>query len=310
MSVNDAGPSREVGKKEENTSEANFSSPNIKSASDERADDQASKEEEVRKKRETVEIDGVPISKEDIKFHSSKIESKDGKSLFVNVKGAEKRKREEERRKAEAERLAAKKLENEKRAEQKEVSQQKRSERREERRQKREQLAFNIRDNRVAIRRGIIIGIIALILVGIGAFFLIQKIIAANKEHSNEVYNEKVFQALLDSDDANNKFIEGDYAGGMAMYDDLIAKSTTDEAKAALYLQRAIAIDENFSGKTELEQAISDAYKAESMHPNSLSAETIYKLEKKNGNEEKAEEYKNIFDHRLSEEIESTQGEG
>ena len=94
MSVNDADTSPEVGEKKE-FEDSNLS-PNIRSSAEESGDANFD-EEEVRRKRETVEIDGVPIDSEDIKFHSDNIKAKDQSDLFVKVEGAKRLAREKER---------------------------------------------------------------------------------------------------------------------------------------------------------------------------------------------------------------------
>jgi hypothetical protein len=82
-----------------------FDSPNISSAEDEIEEPEVDKEAEERKKRETVDIDGVPIEGKDIKYKAEDIKKKSRMNYFVDVEGSE------ERAKA-----AAKKAEDEKNA--------------------------------------------------------------------------------------------------------------------------------------------------------------------------------------------------
>ena len=71
----------------------NFDSPNITTAEEE--EQQAiDAEKEARKKAETVDIDGVPIDEKDISFKASDISKKGKAEYFVNVEGAEQRKKE------------------------------------------------------------------------------------------------------------------------------------------------------------------------------------------------------------------------
>lgn len=89
MSDNVANSSPEVGEQEKSMEKE--SSPNIKSVSDVFDNPTVDTEAEARRKCETVDIDGVPIDEDDIKFHSSKISKKDAGDMFVNVEGTIKR---------------------------------------------------------------------------------------------------------------------------------------------------------------------------------------------------------------------------
>ena len=85
-----------------------FDSPNISSAEDEIEEPEVDKEAEERKKRETVEIDGVPIEGKEIKYKAEDIKKKGKMNYFVDVEGAENR-AENEAKKAEEEKAAAEK---------------------------------------------------------------------------------------------------------------------------------------------------------------------------------------------------------
>lgn len=75
----------------------NFDSPNITTAEEE--EQQAiNAEEEARKKAETVDIDGIPIDEKDISYKASDISKKGKAEYFVNVEGAEQRKKEAEKK--------------------------------------------------------------------------------------------------------------------------------------------------------------------------------------------------------------------
>jgi len=82
----------------DNSSADNFSSPNIK-GQDTNPNIETSYEEDVVAAPEKVEIDGIPIAEDEIKFRSENIKKKDDSKLFVNVEGAAKRAREAERKK-------------------------------------------------------------------------------------------------------------------------------------------------------------------------------------------------------------------
>ena len=85
-----------------------FDSPNISSAEDEIEEPEVDKEAEERKKRETVEIDGVPIEGKEIKYKAEDIKKKGKMNYFVDVEGAENRAKNEAK-KAEEEKAAAEK---------------------------------------------------------------------------------------------------------------------------------------------------------------------------------------------------------
>jgi tetratricopeptide (TPR) repeat protein len=237
--------------------------------------------------------------------------------MFVNVEGAEKRAREAkrkaelaERQRHEAERAEERKAHAEKMAEQKKLNEARRAEKREENRIKREDFALKVRENRKTIRIWVIVGLIVLAGLITAGIFGIRAIIRENKVAKHEEYNNKTSQAILDSDAANVYFQDGNYQAGMDAYDELIDNAPNEESKAALHLQRAIAIAEYFEGDSELDQALKDAYEAEKVHPNSLSAETIAGIERRKGNEETAQIYDQFAAERLEEDLDPRQGEG
>jgi len=96
-----------------------FDSPNISSSVDD-IEEIVDKKAEEQKKRETVDIDGVPIEDKEIKYRASDIRKKKKMEYFVNVEGAEERAKAEEKKKEEEKKAiakAAKDLEKEKLAE-------------------------------------------------------------------------------------------------------------------------------------------------------------------------------------------------
>ena len=95
MSVDDANTSPEVGEKDKFGDHS--ASPNIRSSADESEDKNFDAATEARRKHETVEIDGVPIDSDDIKYHSDNIKAKDHSDFFVKVEGAKRIAREKER---------------------------------------------------------------------------------------------------------------------------------------------------------------------------------------------------------------------
>jgi len=93
----------------------NFDSPNISSAADEEQQviDAAAEEQ---KKAETVDIDGVPIEEKELQFKAEDIKKKGKTEYFVNVEGAEERKKEAAKKAKEEAEAAARKAKEEKAA--------------------------------------------------------------------------------------------------------------------------------------------------------------------------------------------------
>lgn len=84
-----------------------FDSPNIStSENEEKIKPEVDKEAEERRKRETVDIDGVPIDEKDIKYKAADIRKKGRMNYFVHVTDASKYEKLAEKRKAEAKRAA------------------------------------------------------------------------------------------------------------------------------------------------------------------------------------------------------------
>ena len=94
--------------KEDATEKKSLSS-NIKSVADEEeALESEASAENTQNPNEVVEIDGIPISEEEMQYRAKDIRQKDGGELFVKVEGAEKLAKERERKRQEAERRKAK----------------------------------------------------------------------------------------------------------------------------------------------------------------------------------------------------------
>lgn len=186
MSVDDADNSPEVGGKDK--FEDQNVSPNIRNSADEPGGDSFDAAKEAQRKRETVEIDGVPIDSDDIEYRSDNIKSKDHSDFFVKVEGAKRIAREKERAAKKESEAQAKRIRDaareEKRQQQKAKDDEKRAERQatnEARKQKINQIkAFIIRFKRVII---CIIVAIALIILTFTVFIpLINAGLAAKQE--------------------------------------------------------------------------------------------------------------------------------
>ena len=92
----------------------NFGSPNISSAEEEEIKE-VDKAAEEQKKRETVEIDGIPIEDKEIKYKAEDIKKMKKMNYFVNVEGAEERAKAAAKKKEAEKRAAEKQAEDEKR---------------------------------------------------------------------------------------------------------------------------------------------------------------------------------------------------
>ncbi len=98
MSANNAKSSGEVGSNlGANEDSPNFESPNITDLAEEEQKE-IDKAAEERKKAETVDIDGIPIDEKEVQFKAADIKKKGKTEFFVNVEGADERKRNEEKR--------------------------------------------------------------------------------------------------------------------------------------------------------------------------------------------------------------------
>ncbi len=84
-----------------------FDSPNISGAEEETAE-AVDKAAEEQKKRETVDIDGVPIDEKDIKYKAEDIRKKKKMKYFVNVEGEKEREKAEAKKQAEVKRVVEK----------------------------------------------------------------------------------------------------------------------------------------------------------------------------------------------------------
>lgn len=90
----------------------NFDSPNITSTADEGQEVIDATAEE-RKKAETVDIDGIPPKEKELQFRAEDIKKKGKTEYFVNVEGAEERKKEAAKKAKEEAEIVAKKAKEE-----------------------------------------------------------------------------------------------------------------------------------------------------------------------------------------------------
>lgn len=302
MSANDAKP---TGGENKEVAKKRINSPNIKSAADEvMAEPQLSEEEARRKAKETVAIDGIPIDEKDIKFHAKDIKEADTGKLFVKVEGAEERKkaivRDIERQKAELIRKENEQKRNAERANQRTI-----------RRQKRDNFSFKLRENRKKIITCAILALVVLALVTVSVCFIVKFVQRRQEIQATIDHGQKISESTLDSAKADQIFLDDGYQAGFDAYQRLIDEAKTNEVKSDLYYHRAKTICEMFGGSVYLEQALSDAYAAESLDSrNIVVLELISRLEAENGNQEKAKQYQEKFEQKLTEQAEVGGGKG
>lgn len=302
MSANDAKP---TGGENKEVAKKRINSPNIKSAADEvMAEPQLSEEEARRKAKETVAIDGIPIDEKDIKFHAKDIKEADTGKLFVKVEGAEERKkaivRNIEKQKTELVRKQNAQKRDAERAAHKVI-----------RHQKRDNLSFKLRENRKKIIAYVVVALAVLALIVAGVFFLTKLIQERQETQATIDHGQKISKSTLDSAGADQIFSDEGYEAGLNAYQELIDKAETDEQKSDLYYHRAKTIYEMFGGSFYLKQALEDAYMAESLDSkNIVVLELISRLEKESGNQEKADQYQQEFERRLTEQAEIGGGKG
>ena len=187
----------------------NFDSPNITTAEEE--EQQAiNAEEEARKKAETVDIDGIPIDEKDISYKASDISKKGRAEYFVNVEGAEQRKKEAEKKaKIEAEEDAKaqkraervmKEIKAEEEAKQKRVDKERkkkdqyldRLEHRREKREKREKTAEKIKYFFFGKWHKFVTIFLVLLTIGGAIFFASTQYVDYEQKKEEQEYQAKI----------------------------------------------------------------------------------------------------------------------
>ena len=261
MSANDAPG--EVNKDEV------FDSPNI-SSSEEEIEKEVDKAAEEQKKRETVDIDGIPIEEKEIKYKAEDIKKKAKMNYFVNVEGAEERAKAEAKRKEEAKRAAAKQAEDEKKAAEKQkreeqaaadkkladekkqldevnayVKKQKNAKVRAEKKEKRstdieETKAFLLKGWRKYVTVGITLVSIVVIALSIALPIVNENIKNSEPDQQTEVSSE--FRQTIDiinSDTVKNAFDNYDFNTVDILYNEAESMLKSDKEIAVLYLNKA-----------------------------------------------------------------------
>ena len=261
MSVNDAPG--EVNK------DKVFDSPNI-SSSEEEIEQEVDKAAEERKKRETVDIDGIPIEEKEIKYKAEDIKKKGKMNYFVNVEGAEERAKAEAKRKEEAKRAAEKQAEDEKKAAERQkreeqaaaekkladekkqldevnayVKRQKTAKARAEKKEKRgndidQTRLFLLKGWRKYVTLGVTLTSIVIIALSVALPIVNENI--KNSEPEQHVELSKEFEQAVDvinSDDLKNAFDNYDFETVDILYSKAESILKNDKDIAILYLGKA-----------------------------------------------------------------------
>ncbi len=231
--------------------------------------------------------------KTDINFDSADIEKHQKTEYFVNVAGAEKRKREEERQ---AKKNAERRI--------KLIEQNKGNESIQNAAQAKDKTESIVRKMRRESfikkysKKVLIISTIAIVAITA----IVIAIIAIANNVSKDIKNDNIARSYGDVF-KEIEVIRSRYGRNTDEYydamQDLIDKSEYDETRARILLYRAEDLS-SFEDKALLEKALADAYESEKLDPTSDSAYWISNIEGKLGNEEKSKEYEEIKNNRVN----------
>ena len=274
----------------------NFDSPNITTAEEE--EQQAiDAEKEARKKAETVDVDGVPIDEKDISFKASDISKKGKAEYFVNVEGAEQRKKEAEKKariEAEEEEKAKKRAERvmkeikaeeeaKQKAEDKRVVgelKQKAKERKKENR-KNARIDF-IKKHKILLIIISIIVVLAIIGVAVLAFISYKNDDNNKKIEELDRKNQPIADFMETINGLEEKFYEqSNIENAIAIYDEYIKNAENDKYKSIVYISRARVLDNYmFSDPDNKDliknQLISDVDNGATLDPNNTNVCLAY----------------------------------
>ena len=231
--------------------------------------------------------------KTDINFDSADIEKHQKTEYFVNVAGAEKRKREEERQAKKNAERRIKLIEQNKGNESIQNAAQAKDETESIVRKMRRESFIKKYSKKVLIISTIAIVAITAIVIAI---------IAIANNVSKDIKNDNIARSYGDVF-KEIEVIRSRYGRNTDEYydamQDLIDKSEYDETRARILLYRAEDLS-SFEDKALLEKALADAYESEKLDPTSDSAYWISNIEGKLGNEEKSKEYEEIKNNRVN----------
>lgn len=231
--------------------------------------------------------------KTDINFDSADIEKHQKTEYFVNVAGAEKRKREEERQAKKNAERRIKLIEQNKGNESIQNAAQTKD--------KTESIVRKIRRESFVkkySKKVLIISTIAIVAITA----IVIAIIAIANNVSKDIKNDNIARSYGDVF-KEIEVIRSRYGRNTDEYYDamqeLIDKSEYAETKARILLYRAEDLS-SFGDKELLKKALADAYESEKLDPTSDSAYWISNIEGKLGNEEKSKEYEEIKNNRVN----------
>ena len=232
--------------------------------------------------------------KTDINFDSADIEKHQKTEYFVNVAGAEKRKREEERQAKKSAERRIKLIEQNKGNESIQNAAQAKD--------KTESIVRKMRREsfiKKYSKKVLIISTIAIVAITA----IVIAIIAIANNVSKDIKNDNIARSYGDVF-KEIEVIRSRYGRNTNEYFDamqeLIDKSEYAETKARILLYRAEDLS-SFGDKELLKKALADAYESEKLTPTIESAYWISVIESKLGNEEKSKEYEDIKNRRVSE---------
>lgn len=232
--------------------------------------------------------------KTDINFDSADIEKHQKTEYFVNVAGAEKRKREEERQAKKNAERRIKLIEQNKGNESIQNAAQTKD--------KTESIVRKIRRESFVkkySKKVLIISTIAIVAITA----IVIAIIAIANNVSKDIKKDNIARSYGDVF-KEIEVIRSRYGRNTNEYFDamqeLIDKSEYAETKARILLYRAEDLS-SFGDKELLKKALADAYESEKLTPTIESAYWISVIEGKLGNEKKSKEYEEIKNHRVGE---------
>lgn len=239
--------------------------------------------------------------KADINFDSADIEKRQKTEYFVNVAGAEKRKREEERM---AKKSAKSRL--------KLIRQQKNTASNYPVAQAKDNTKDIVRKRRFDsftkkyLKKILIITAIAIVVITTGVIATVTVVNNVSENTKKDNIAKSYGDVFKKVDTIRSRYGKNtnDYYDAMQA---LINGAEYDKTKARILLYRAEDLSA-FEDKIFLEKALADAYESEKLDPTIESAYWISIIEKKLGNDKKSKEYEEIRDRRASEN--NMQGEG
>ena len=325
-----------------------FGSPNISASEDEEIiKPEVDKEAEEQKKRETVNIDGVPIDKKDIKYRAADIRKKQKMKYFVHVTDASKYEKQAARRKALAKRAAEHRAAEEKReaereekeaataaakkqAEEKQhiddvnkyIEHQKTERARSAKKAKKAEERSRFRKYRIIIIAvaaiALIAVIVAIVLAVINGMNSAEDAERRRQEEEAEAKSSEAFLAdkymqisiRLDTDtDIENYFKNYQFDDIDRIYDEFVEKLDKDSDKGKLFIDKMQRILRY--APDEYDEIVKAAERAYSYAPNNseIVDNVVYAYEYA-GQIEKANELKKVLDKLRKEELEKIKQEG